>query len=152
MPLLLFPLVVGPCLAGAGDDAVIKTAVLAVSDQMTRAARDLDAERMFSFVLDSTEGPIAQNGTLLMTRAEALERVRAGFQGLRSIDYRWKRRSVTVLGPNAAVLAGDGETVVTTGDGASFSVPFAQTSVFVRRGGVWRLTHGHYSTVPQRGR
>jgi len=126
----------------------IEEAVLAVNSEMTQAAEALDADRLFSFMLDTDKGSVVQNGVVLVTRQEALERVRANLQGISKIQYRWKRRLVSVLSPDVAILTAEGESVVNTTAGDTFSAPFAQTVVFVRKGGAWKAVHAHQSAPP----
>ena len=127
------------------DLKAIEDAVLAVNSEMTQAAEALDADRLFSFMLDTDKGSVVQNGVVLVTRQEALERVRANLRGISKIQYRWKQRLVSVLSPDVAMLTAEGESVVNTTAGDSFSAPFAQTVVFVRRAGGWRAIHAHQS-------
>jgi uncharacterized protein (TIGR02246 family) len=139
-----------PLLAvAAPDDAGIEKAVLRVCDQMTEAAQNLDADRMFSFVRDTGNGAIIQNGAILLTRDEALAQVKAGFQRLSKIEYRWKRRNVMVLSPTVAVLVADGESVVTTGTGDTFTTLYAQTVVYTLAAGEWKVQHAHHSSPPR---
>jgi hypothetical protein len=131
----------------AGDPGPLEEAVLATSAEMTRAAEAVDAERLFSFMLDTNKGSVIQNGVFMATREEALQRVKANLQGLGKIEYRWKRQLVTALSAEAAILTAEGESVVTTADGQVFTTPFAQTVVFVLREGRWKALHAHQSSA-----
>jgi uncharacterized protein (TIGR02246 family) len=124
----------------------VEDAVLAVSAEMTRAGEAMDADRLFSFMLDTDKGSIIQNGVVLLTRQEALERVRGNLRGIRKIQYHWRRQYVTVLSPEVALLTSEGESVVNTTAGDTFTAPFAQTVVFVLRAGEWRAIHAHQSS------
>jgi hypothetical protein len=128
------------------DTKSVEEAVLAVHAEMTRAGEAVDADRLFGYMLDTDKGSIIQNGVILATRQEALERVRGDLRGIRSLQYRWQRQYVTVLTPEAALLVAEGESVVTTTSGSSFAVPFAQTVVFVLRDGGWKAIHAHQSS------
>jgi ketosteroid isomerase-like protein len=130
--------------AQAATDS-IEEAVLAVSDEMTRAGESLDADRLFSFIRDNDKGAIIENGVLFTTKQEALERVKANLAGASSVRYRWKRRFVTVLAPDLALLTAEGESTATAGDGRTFTVPFAQTVVFSRKADGWKAVHAHQS-------
>ena len=147
--------VLGVLLAGApggtlrATDAATKTiedAVLAVSAEMTKAGEALDADRLFSYMLDTDKGSVIQNGIMMRTRQEALERVKGNLGGISAIHYRWKSQLVTVLSPDVALLTAEGESTATTTTGATFTAPFAQTVVFVRKKGVWRAVHAHQSS------
>ena len=137
--------------SGARADAKsVEEAVLAVHAQMTRAGEAVDADRLFSYMLETDNGSIIQNGVILATRQEALERVRGNLRGIRSIQYHWLRQYVTVLSPEVALLAAEGESVVTTTGGSSFTAPFAQTVVFVLRDGGWKVIQAHQSSPQAR--
>lgn len=128
----------------------VEAAVLAASAEMERAAQAVDADRLFSLVLDTDKGPIIQNGAFLATREEALSRVRTNMRGLSRLEYRWNRQYVTVLAPGVALLTAEGESTATTADGRTFTVPFAQTVVFVLKDGRWLVQHAHQSSPQAR--
>ena len=130
---------------GVGDAQSVEKAVLAVHQKMTEAASELDAEGFFAFILDSAKGPVIQDGRLFVTRAEALETVRRGFEGVVSVDRTYETTDVTVISEQAALLTGKGRSTVTLEDGRSVSGPFAVSLVFVMRDGEWKVLHGHYS-------
>ena len=132
--------------ASRADSKTVEEAVLAVQADMTKAAEAVDADRLFGYMLDTDKGSLIQGGRILATRQEALERTRGDLVGIRSLQYRWLRQYVTVLSPENALLVAEGESVVTTTSGASFSVPFAQTVVFVLRDGDWKAIHAHQSS------
>jgi uncharacterized protein (TIGR02246 family) len=140
-------------LAGAGTTQVrqardqgLEEAVLAASAEMTQAGEEVDAERLFSFLLDTDKGSVIQNGVFLATREEALQRVKANLRGISKIEYRWKRQHVTALSADAALLTAEGESVATTTEGQVFTTPFAQSVVFVMREGRWKALHAHQSS------
>jgi uncharacterized protein (TIGR02246 family) len=128
------------------DAKSVEEAVLAVHAEMTRAGEAGDADRLFSYMLDTDKGSVIQSGVVLATRQEALERVRDNLRGIRGIQYRWQRQLVTVLSPEVALLTAEGESVVTTTAGVTFTAPFAQTVVFVLRDGAWKAIHAHQSS------
>jgi len=128
------------------DTKSIEDAVLAVSAEMTKAGEAADADRLFSYMLETDKGSVIQNGVFLATRQEALERVRNNLGRVSRIQYRWKRQYVTVLSPDVAVLAAEGESTATTAAGDTFTTPFAQTVVFVLKAGSWKAIHAHQST------
>ena len=132
------------------DHRAIEAAVLETSAQITQAAQALDADRMFSFMLETDKGSVIQNGAITLTRQQALDQVRRGFRGLSKIEYRWKQQYVTVVSPTVAVLVGEGESTATTQQGETFVTPFAQTNVFVLTDGHWKLLHGHHSSPVRR--
>lgn len=146
---LLLPAAVG---VGASipraDTKTIEDAVLAVSAEMTKAGEAADADRLFSYMLETDKGSVIQNGVFLATRQEALDQVRNNLRGITRIQYHWKRQYVTVLSPEVAVLTAEGESAATTTTGDTFSTPFAQTVVFVLKAGSWKALHAHQS-VPR---
>ena len=125
----------------------IEDAVLEVSAQMTLAGEAVDADRLFSFMLDTDKGSVIQNGVVMVTRQEALERVRSNLRGISRIQYRWKKQYVKVLSPEVAVLTAEGESTATTTAGDTFTTPFAQTVVFVLEAGSWKAIHAHQSSL-----
>jgi uncharacterized protein (TIGR02246 family) len=129
-----------------GDPRPVEEAVLAVNADMERAAEAVDAERLFTFMLDTDKGSIIQNGVFMATREEALHRVKTNLRGISKIEYRWKRQHVTVLSADVALLTAEGESIVTTTEGQVFTTPFAQTVVFVMKEGHWKALHAHQSS------
>jgi hypothetical protein len=127
----------------------IEKSILAVNQQMTRAAEARDIDRLFTFLLPNERGSIVQNGFVFLTREEAHDSVKRGFAAVRKVQYRWKRQMVTILSPDAALLVADGETEVTFADGTSAVAGFAQTTVFVRADGEWKVLHSHRSDAPR---
>ena len=149
------PVLLGILLAaaiGGGESATradtksVEDAVLAVNAEMTKAAEAGDADRLFSYMLETDKGSVIQNGVVMATRQEALERVKSNLGGIGKIQYRWKRQLVTVLSPEVAVLTAEGESTATTTAGETFTAPFAQTVVFVLKAGNWRVIHAHQSS------
>src|SRR5678809_1477784 len=67
----------------------VQKAVLARLAEIQSAAENLDPDKVFSFVLDNDAGALAQNGRLFLTRQEALESTKRGFQRLQKIEYRF---------------------------------------------------------------
>jgi uncharacterized protein (TIGR02246 family) len=129
-----------------GGPRPVEEAVLAASAEMERAAEAVDAERLFTFMLDTDKGLVIQNGVFLATREEALHQVKSNLRGISKIEYRWKRQHVTVLSTDVALLTAVGESIATTTEGRVFATPFAQTVVFVMREGHWKALHAHQSS------
>jgi uncharacterized protein (TIGR02246 family) len=129
-----------------GGPRPVEEAVLAASAEMERAAEAVDAERLFTFMLDTDKGLVIQNGVFLATREEALHQVKSNLRGISKIEYRWKRQHVTVLSTDVALLTAVGESIATTTEGQVIATPFAQTVVFVMREGHWKALHAHQSS------
>ena len=132
--------------ATCADTKSVEDAVLAVNAEMTKAAEAGDADRLFSYMLETDKGSVIQNGVVMATRQEALEQVKSNLRGIGKIQYRWKRQLVTVVSPEVAVLTAEGESTATTTAGETFTAPFAQTVVFVLKAGSWKAIHAHQSS------
>ena len=123
----------------------VQKAVLARLAEIQNAAQALDADKVFSFVLDNDAGALAQNGKLFLTRKEALESTKRGFQGLQKVDYQFDQQHVTLLSPTIALATGEGLSSATTDDGRTFTTRFAQSVVLVLTNGEWKVFHAHRS-------
>ena len=123
----------------------IEKAVLERLAEIQGAAQGMDPELVFSYVLENDKGALITDGRLMLTRQDALESTKRGFQGLQSVVYRFHQQHVTVLSPTVALAIGEGSTSFTTADGSSFITPFAQTVVFVLADGEWKVLHAHRS-------
>lgn len=144
-------------LAGASPGQV-KQPPQVVSAEMTirerlaeiqTAAQKLDAEKVFSFVLENDQGALAQNGKLFLTREDALDSTRQAFTGLQKVAYRFSRQNITLLSPTVAVAVGEGSSSATTADGTSRATPFVQSVVLVLTNGEWKVFHAHRSFPPR---
>ncbi len=133
--------------AGATPDSeqAIKEAVLATNAAMIAAANRLDTDAFFAFIVESDRGPVVQNGVIFRTTGEARDAVKRGLRGVVKVDRRIDNPQITVLGPDAALLVANGSMTATAEDGRTMASTFAVSLVFVRRGGEWKLQHGHYS-------
>ncbi len=147
-----FPKSLLPASSGraVGEPASIEQAVLNVLDRATEAAEALDAEKLFSFMLETDTGSVIQNGRFMATRQEALDQTAASMRGIRGIEYTWNRRHVTVLSPGSALLTAEGESRATTEQGDTFVTPFCQSIVLVLSDGQWKILHSHQSSSGRR--
>ena len=84
------------------DSSEVEKKVLARLDEIQKAAQGLDADKVFSFVLDNDKGALVQNGRLFLTRKDAVESTKKGFQGLQKVDYQLSQQLVTLLSPTIA--------------------------------------------------
>ncbi len=128
----------------------IQKTVLARLAEIQDAAQALDSDKVFSFVLENDAGALAQNGKLFLTRKEALESTRQGFQRLQKVAYRFDQQHVTLLSPTIALATGEGSSSATTEDGRTFTTRFAQSVVLVLTNGEWKVFHAHRSFPPAR--
>jgi hypothetical protein len=143
-------LAAAPLLAAQSQTESVEKAVLAVSAKMTQAGQDRDADLLFRYIASNDRGSIVQNGNLMLTREQALEQVKGGFERTPKVEYRWKRQLVTVVSPTVALLVSEGEAEATTGDGRTFVTPLAQTMVFVLAGGEGKVLLAHQSSPVRR--
>jgi ketosteroid isomerase-like protein len=123
-------------------------AVLARLTEIQNAAQALDADKVFSFVLENDAGALAQNGKLFLTRKEALESTKLGFQRLQKVDYRFDQQHVVLLSPTVALATGEGSSSAALEDGRTLTTRFAQSVVFVLTNGEWKVFHAHRSFPP----
>jgi hypothetical protein len=126
----------------------VEKAVLARLTEIQSAAQTLNPDLVFSFVLENDKGSLAQNGKLFLTRKEALESTKQGFQGLRKVDYRFDQQHVAFLSPTVALATGEGSSSATTEDGRTFTTRCAQSVIFVLTKGEWKVFHAHRSFPP----
>lgn len=123
----------------------IQKAVLARLAEIQNAAQALDPDKVFSYVLENDSGALAQNGKLFLTRKEALESTKQGFQRLQKVEYRFDQQLVTMLSPTIALATGEGLSSAITDDGRTITTRFAQSVVFVLTNGEWMVFHSHRS-------
>ena len=133
--------------APAGAEKAIRARL----DEVQSAAQALDADKVFSFVMENNAGAIAQNGRLSLTRSNALESTRRGFEALQAagarIEYHFDQQQVSLLSPTIALVTGEGVTSVTAEDGMVSKTSFAQSVVLVLTNGDWKIFHAHRSFV-----
>jgi ketosteroid isomerase-like protein len=123
----------------------VQKAVLARLAEIQDAAQALDPDKVFSFVMENDKGALAQNGELFLTRKEALESIKQGFQRVQKVSYRFDEQHVTSLSPTVALVVGEGESSATLDDGRTLSTHFVQSVVFVLTNGEWKVFHSHRS-------
>jgi ketosteroid isomerase-like protein len=128
----------------------VQKAVLARLAEIQDAAEALDPDKVFSFVMENDQGALAQNGKLFLTRKEALESTKQGFERLQKVSYRFDKQHVTLLCPTVALAVGEGESSATLDDGRTLSNHFVQSVVFVLTSGEWKVFHSHRSFPPAR--
>ena len=134
------------------DDSQSQKAVLDQLRELQRAAQALDADKLFSYVLENNQGVLAQDGRLYLTRQQALESTRRGLAALQNIRYRFTDEHVTLLSPTIALAVQQGSATATAADGQSFSRPFVQSVLLVLTNGQWKVFHAHRSTPVEASR
>lgn len=123
-------------------------AVLSRLTEIQTAAQALDPDKVFSFVLENDAGAMAQNGRLFLTRKDALESTKRGFQRLQKVSYQFDEQHVTLLSPSIALATGAGTSSATLDDGRTVNTRFAQSVVLVLTNGEWKVFHAHRSFPP----
>lgn len=127
----------------------IENAIFDVQAKMKAAAEQHNVDSLFQYVLEMDKGVIIENGRIRWTKQNALETTKKGFEGLKALTYTYTRKYVTVLSLTVALWVGEGSSSATLEDGRQFSVPFAESILFVQKEGQWRVLHAHRS-VPVR--
>lgn len=123
----------------------IEAQVQAALDSLTDAWRRMDVDGMMRFYLDSAL--IAENSRLRTAREDraAIERRRPGVLGQRIGPFRPIR--FDVLSRDVVVVSWVNTfAVIDTGGRARPTMVAANTYVWVRRGGAWRILTAHEST------
>ena len=124
----------------------VEKAVLEVFSETIKAAEKLDAEALYSYILESDKGPIIQDGMIFLTRQDALNSTEQGFLGLKNYSVKVNQKHVIVICPTVAVMTFNGISTITTSEDQTLSFNFAQTIVFVLKQGKWKILHSHQST------
>ena len=128
--------------------AEVKLAILDRLAEIQDAAQALDPDKVFSYVTENDSGALIQNGKLYLTRRQALESTKRGFEGLQSVNYQFDRQYVTLLSPTVALAVSEGVSDATINDGRTFNTRFAQSVIFVLTDGEWKVFHSHRSFIP----
>ena len=129
----------------AAIQETVEAEVRATHAQMKQAAETLDAAALYAYVSDTSTPPVIEDGQLAPTRAAALERTTAGLRQLTKLSYTYVRENVTVMSSNTALWVAEGTAAATLVDGRTISAPFAETIVFARQDGHWKVLHAHRS-------
>ncbi len=135
-----------PSPISAKQQKAIEKEILKVHVEMVKAAENSDAEGLFSHVLDECKGVIVQDGRIMMTRQESLDATKQGLNGLKDLSYKFNRKNITVISPTTALWVADGTTSATVIEsGLEINVSFAESIVFVKKDGQWKILHAHRS-------
>lgn len=130
-------------------EKAVKSAVLETNNKMIEAGNRMDVEGFFSYILDTNEGSIVQNGIRFKSREQAMQAIQQGHTGVAKIDRQFTNPQVTLISPDAALLVSEGTVNATLNDGRTIKGSFAVSLLFVRKEGQWKLLHGHYSMPVQ---
>ncbi len=127
----------------------IESAIFDVQAKMKEAGEGRDVDALYNYVLEMDKGVIIEDGRIRWTRQEALNATKQDFQGLKQVSYTYSQKHVTVISPTLALWVGEGTSSATLEDGRQFSVPFAESILFMLKEGQWKVFHAHRS-VPNR--
>jgi ketosteroid isomerase-like protein len=97
---------------------------------------------------DSEELRHAENGVLFPSYDALVEFVEEWYQATEEMDLVGEQRAVLPLSMDAATLTGIFRYEARQKSGEVLAGRNVFTGVFVRRGGSWKLVHGHESSVP----
>lgn len=125
--------------------AAIADTVTSLTRAMIDAANRVDAEATFQRFASGSEG-VHMNMGVRYSRDSLIAMYRPIFNGLERQQIEPGTPTVTVLGPDAAVLSVASRFSATPKTGPQIASPFAWTLVWARRDGAWSLVHSHEST------
>jgi ketosteroid isomerase-like protein len=113
-------------------------------------AGSLDFDRLATFVTDEPETGWVNDGQVLFTRAETDAAMRPFFASLQSQTATTTKSQTIVLAHDMAytVRANVVTRVYTSGD-EERDIQFAETILWVKRDGEWKILTGHGSTAPE---
>jgi ketosteroid isomerase-like protein len=135
-----------PSKAGAKPDyTTIEKKINEIYAEITKAAESVDAEKLFSYVLDNDKGALIQGGKIVLTRHEAFDSYKKNSEGIKKVAYKIDRQYITVISPDTALLVAEGSYEATTTEGKTFGSPFVQTVIFVLKDNKWKVLHSHTS-------
>ena len=86
-----------------------------------------------------------------MTRQQALNTTKQALQGLKDVSYKYNQKHITVISPTIALWVADGTTSVTfLKSELETNVSFAESIIFVKKDGQWKVFHAHRSVLNPR--
>jgi len=131
--------------AAKTDYTAIEKKIKDTYAEITKAAESVDADKLFSYVLENDKGSLIQGGKIVLTRKEALESYKENSRNIKKVNYKFDKEYVTVISPQTAVMVAEGSYEATTADGRTFGSTFAQTAIFVLKDNKWKVLHSHTS-------
>jgi hypothetical protein len=130
-----------------GQKAVIAAEVDSIMNEWWAAfTTSIDFDRGMSFTADAPEMAWATNGTLLPSRSAIDAYYRPVFGSIQSQAIEFSDSRTVVLAPDVVCTIRVGNTVVV--DTAGNTMPeqtYAETIVWVKRNGEWKVLLGHGS-------
>jgi hypothetical protein len=123
----------------------IGSEILKVHQEMKKAAESLDADALFTHVLDVND-VIIENGALRSTLKNAYDVTKQGFQGIKELSYTYNHTNINVISQTTVLWTGNGTTTAMLTDGRKITIDFAETIVFILSDGRWKVLHAHRSS------
>ncbi len=108
----------------------------------------LDFDRGLSMIVDAPETAWVWENSVIYTRGGIDEAFRPGIAGLQRQQFKFLESRTVVLAPDVVytIRAGSYFVVDEAGE-AGPDVPFAETTVWVKRNGEWKVLQGHGSEL-----
>ena len=133
---------------GSDAQAAIVAEVLDRTSEWGEACRRRDAPAVLDLFLDSEDLRHVENGVIFPSYAAVAELLNSWFETTVEMDFSWEERHIVPLAADAATMTGVFKYEAKQESGEVWSGRNVFTGVFVKRGGTWRLVHGHESSVP----
>ena len=127
------------------EEQAVADTVTALTDEVGAAFEELEPEPYREFFSDDF---VAYARGSRMSRAEWQKEIRRFMSEVRDISHESTSHDVEVLGPNAAVVSQQKVGGGVIADGDSFHSTVAETFVWERREGEWKIVQHHESFVP----
>jgi ketosteroid isomerase-like protein len=123
-------------------------AILDRTTQWAEANRRRDTAAVLDMYINSDELRHAENGVIFPSYEALAEFVEDWYDATEEMDLVWEQRAVVRLSADAATITGIFRYEAKRKSGEVWAGRNVFTGVFVRRGGSWKLVHGHESSVP----
>lgn len=127
------------------EEQAVADTVTALTDEVGAAFEELEPEPYREFFSDDF---VAYARGSRMSRSEWQKEIRRFMSEVRDISHEPTSRDVEVLGPDAAVVSQQNVGGGVVADGDSFHSTVAETFVWERRDGEWKIVQHHESFVP----
>jgi len=133
------------------EKAAVAAEVDSVCDQIWYPIWEaLDFDRGMAMYLDDPETAWVWESSVIYTRAGIDEAFRPGIEGPQRQEFNFPESRTIVLAPDVVytIRAGSYFVIDEAGE-AGPEVPFAETTVWVKRDGEWKVQLGHGSELQQ---
>lgn len=125
---------------------------IAIADTIQQLAKafekginQLDLESQFRIFTDDPDFTFAEDGKIFPPKDSMRMLFEPFYGSIDNMTFAWDTMRVVVLSPNSGIFTGSGRYSFTTKKGVIGNGNVVSTYVFARRGGKWRLIHGHAS-------